>query len=111
MGKVIHEGVDTNYFVMNDSWKPRGKTYLTYATRGMEPMRGFPEFIQALPKLLTDYPKLEVLIAGDDRVAYGSMMPKEGSFGKWASNILHSATSAGAAGPMAHADRLLPKIS
>ena len=87
--EVIHEGVDTNYFVMNDSWKPQGKTYLTYATRGMEPMRGFPEFVQTLPELLADYPKLEVLIAGDDRVAYGSMMPKEGSFGKWASNILH----------------------
>ena len=34
----------------------------------MEPMRGFPEFIQVLPGLLSMYPNVEVLIAGDDRL-------------------------------------------
>ena len=81
---VIHEGVDTDYFVMNPSWRPRDKLRLTYATRGMEPMRGFPEFVQALPELLESWPQLEVVIAGDDRVAYGANLPKEGSFGRWA---------------------------
>ena len=81
---VIHEGVDTTYFVMNPAWRPREKLRLTYATRGMEPMRGFPEFVGALPELLQHWPQLEVLIAGDDRVAYGAHLPKEGSFGRWA---------------------------
>ena len=87
---VIHEGVDTNFFVMNPAWRPKGHLRLTYATRGMEPMRGFPEFVQALPVLLERFPSLEVVIAGDDRVAYGARMPKEGSFGRWAHHLLDS---------------------
>ena len=47
-------------------------------------MRGFPEFIDTLPDLLRQFSNLEVLIAGSDRVAYGSVKPPEGSFGKWA---------------------------
>lgn len=81
---VIHEGVDTDLFVMNPAWRPRNRLRLTYATRGMEPMRGFPEFVQALPPLMSHFSNLEVIIAGDDRVAYGSRMPSEGSFGRWA---------------------------
>ncbi len=85
---VIHEGVDTDFFMMNPAWRPKGCLRLTYATRGMEPMRGFPEFIQAIPKLLDSYSNLEVVIAGEDRVAYGSRMPEEGSFGRWAQRLL-----------------------
>ena len=86
--EVIHEGVDTNFFVMNPAWRPKGRLRLTYATRGMEPMRGFPEFVQALPLLFERYPNLEVVIAGDDRVAYGARVPQEGSFGRWAERLL-----------------------
>ena len=86
--EVIHEGVDTDFFVMNTAWRPKNRLRLTYATRGMEPMRGFPEFIQALPTLLSRHSSLEVIIAGDDRVAYGSRTPKEGSFGRWAHSFL-----------------------
>ena len=82
--KVIHEGVDTDFFVMNPAWRPKDRLRLTYATRGMEPMRGFPEFIQALEPLFNAFHNLEVVIAGDDRVAYGGRVPKEGSFGLWA---------------------------
>ena len=70
--EVIHEGVDTDFFVMNPSWRPKDRLRLTYATRGMEPMRGFPEFVQALPTLFDNFPSLEVIIAGDDRVADGA---------------------------------------
>ena len=86
--QVIHEGVDINFFVMNEGWRPDGRLRLTYATRGMEPMRGFPEFIQSLPSLLRRYPDLEVVIAGEDRVAYGARKPEEGSFGLWAQRQL-----------------------
>ena len=82
--EVIHEGVDTDFFVMNPAWRPKNRLRLTYATRGMEPMRGFPEFVQALPPLLSRFSNLEVVVAGDDRVAYGSRVPEEGSFGRWA---------------------------
>ena len=81
---VIHEGVDTNFFVMNPAWRPKDRLRLTYSTRGMEPMRGFPEFVRALPPLFERFSNLEVVIAGDDRVAYGGRAPEEGSFGMWA---------------------------
>ena len=82
--RILHEGVDTSFFVINPKWKSSKELRLTYCTRGMEPMRGFPEFIEVLPYLLNEFPNLEVLIAGSDRVAYGSIKPAEGSFGKWA---------------------------
>ena len=58
-------------------------------------MRGFPEFIEVLPDLLNDFPNLEVLIAGSDRIAYGSIKPNEGSFGKWANEQLKSWVNSG----------------
>ena len=82
--EVIHEGVDTSSLFMNTAWRPKNKIRLTYATRGMEPMRAFPEFVQALPPLLKNLSNLEVVIAGDDRVAKGANKPEEGSFGRWA---------------------------
>jgi len=85
---VIHEGVDTNYFVMNPKWRPSDRIRITYATRGMEQMRGFPHFIEAISEVLSVRKNLEVVIAGTDKVAYGSKVPKEGSFGKWARSIL-----------------------
>ena len=47
-----------------------------------------PEFVQALPVLFDRFPNLEVVIAGDDRVAYGARIPEEGSFGRWAQCFL-----------------------
>ena len=94
--QVIHEGVDTDFFVMNTKFRPKNRIRLTYATRGMEPMRGFPEFVQALPSLLTKYPQLEVVVAGDDRVAYGARVPPEGSFGRWAKCQLEHWINSGA---------------
>ncbi len=93
--QVIHEGVDTDFFVMNPAWRPKDRLRLTYATRGMEPMRGFPEFVQSLPTLLDRHPSLEVVIAGEDRVAYGARVPEEGSFGRWAQRLLKPWLEAG----------------
>ena len=91
--QILHEGVDTSYFRPNKRWKSPNKLVLTYATRGMEPMRGFNNFIEVIPSLIREYSNLEVHIAGEDRVAYGSAIPKEGSFGKWAKNLLQKELS------------------
>ena len=45
---------------------------------------GLHRFMRALPPLFDSFSNLEVVIAGDDRVAYGARMPSEGSFGRWA---------------------------
>lgn len=45
---------------------------LTYATRGMESMRGFDIFMRLAKRLMDRFPDLIVLIAGQDRAAYGN---------------------------------------
>jgi glycosyltransferase involved in cell wall biosynthesis/parvulin-like peptidyl-prolyl isomerase len=82
---VLHDGVDTNFF----SPKPGAKLVLpsinldlsqldeivTYATRGMEPYRGFPQFIEAVALLQQQRPNCHVVIVGENRVAYGKKLP------------------------------------
>ncbi len=88
---VLHEGIDTDYF------QPRpGKLVLprigldlsaaeevvTYVGRGMEPYRGFPQFIAAVDLLLRQRPRAHVVIVGEDRVCYGRKLPRGQSFKK-----------------------------
>jgi glycosyltransferase involved in cell wall biosynthesis len=88
---VLHEGVDTAYFTpgsapaRGDRHCPGlrlpmldlapGTELVTYATRGMEPYRGFPQFLRAVDLLLRRRPRAHVVIAGEDRVAYGNRLP------------------------------------
>ncbi|MEM9151450.1 MAG: glycosyltransferase [Cyanobacteria bacterium P01_F01_bin.3] len=44
---------------------------ITYVARGMEPYRGFPQFMAAVAKLQKMRPHTHVVIVGEDRVAYG----------------------------------------
>ncbi len=79
--KVIHEGINTEYFKpdKNVQFKipntnitlTRKDKVLTYATRGMEEYRGFPQFMTAASILMQQMPDLHVVIAGEDRVCYG----------------------------------------
>jgi glycosyltransferase involved in cell wall biosynthesis len=76
---VLHDGVDTARFRPDPSLA--GATLgglvaadaklVTYATRGMEPHRGFPQFVAALPAILAADPAIVAVIAGENRVAYG----------------------------------------
>jgi len=50
---------------------------VTYATRGMEPYRGFPQFMQAAALLLEHDPLLHIVIAGTDTVHYSRRLPGE----------------------------------
>jgi len=59
---------------------------LSYATRGMEPIRGFPEFMRAIPRVLRDMPNVKILIGGRDRSAYGAAAPSHG--GSWKKLLL-----------------------
>lgn len=79
--KVLHDGVDTDFCVPNKKAKFLIKDknlkltakdeVITYATRGMEAYRGFPEFMRAAAILLKKRPNLQVVIGGEDRVCYG----------------------------------------
>ena len=82
--QVIFDGVDSQLFQpkrfqgelrLHGSSGPEvvlqpGHKVLTYATRGMEPLRGFPQFMRAAAHAQQADPSLQVVIAGNDRVAY-----------------------------------------
>lgn len=85
---VLHDGVDTEFF----SPQPDAKMVLpsldlshveeviTYVGRGMEPYRGFPQFMEAMEIVLRRRPKAHVVIAGSERVCYGAPHPSGKSY-------------------------------
>ena len=49
---------------------------ITYVARNLEPYRGYPSFIRALPELLAARPNAHVVIVGGDEVSYGRKPPE-----------------------------------
>ncbi len=81
--QILHDGVDTDYFAPNEGASRRfgsvdlsgAKKLITYATRGMEPYRGFPHFMQAIERLLKQESDVHVAIAGEDATFYSRPLP------------------------------------
>ncbi len=83
---VLYDGVDVNYLKRDDNavlklpnsniTLCRNDKIVTYATRGMEPCRGFPEFMEMAEKLLKKRSDVHIVIAGENRVCYGSTPPE-----------------------------------
>ena len=90
---LLHDGIDTEHF------RPQaGQRFaipgldlsgvhelVTYATRGLEPYRGFPQFLAAVQILLRERPRTHVVIAGDERHFY-SWSPPGGT--TWKQHVL-----------------------
>lgn len=84
--RVIHDGIDVRYFspalgtklVMEQPAIDLSgeKEIVTYVGRGMESMRGFPQFMAAMSLLMKRRKKCHVVIVGTDRVAYGPPGPE-----------------------------------
>jgi glycosyltransferase involved in cell wall biosynthesis len=82
---VHHDGVDTDFFKPEPEAKlvlPRlnldlreAQEVVTYVARGMEPYRGFPQFIETLALLQQRRPHCHAVIVGENRVAYGKTLP------------------------------------
>jgi glycosyltransferase involved in cell wall biosynthesis/parvulin-like peptidyl-prolyl isomerase len=82
---VLHDGIDTNLFCPKPGVKlvlPRinldlshVEELVTYVARGMEPYRGFPQFIEAVALLQQQRPHCHVVIVGENRIAYGKPLP------------------------------------
>lgn len=76
---VLHDGVDIDFFRPDpaarrstlDGLVAEDARVVTYATRGMEPHRGFPQFMAALPAILAADRRAVAVVAGENRVAYG----------------------------------------
>lgn len=79
---VLHDGVDTEFFRPDATARFGGieGEIVTYATRGMEPYRGFPQFMRAAALLQRRRPRLHVVVAGDDSVHYGKRLPEGDSW-------------------------------
>ena len=58
---------------------------ISFISRNLEPMRGFPTFMRSLPKLQQLQPSLQVVVVGGDEVSY-SNAPGEG--GNWRQVLL-----------------------
>ncbi|EWY39653.1 glycosyl transferase family 1 [Skermanella stibiiresistens SB22] len=80
---LMHDGIDTDFF-SPDPEAPMilpgldlsgAKEVVTYATRGMEPYRGFPQFMRAADILLRRRPDLHIIVGGDDSVSYSRLPP------------------------------------
>jgi glycosyltransferase involved in cell wall biosynthesis len=77
--KVIFDGIDTTVWHPRSGGSrhvghltlPEGVKVVTYATRGMESMRGFDIFMRFAKRLGDRRPDVQFLIAGQDRVCYG----------------------------------------
>lgn len=89
---VLHDGVDTDYFApseaatfsVGDHNFRTGDPVITYIARGMEPYRGFPQFMEAIAILQKSRPEAHVIIIGEDRVAYGSKRTDGKTYKEWA---------------------------
>lgn len=84
--EVIYDGVDTKFFKPSVSETNNEKFVVTYGTRGMEPMRGFPQFVQAISVFAKKRKNIVVKIAGKDEINYGGGIPTGNfkSWGRWA---------------------------
>lgn len=83
--KVLHDGILTDRLRPNPSaWVnlsrdglrlKSGDEVVTFVNRNLEPMRGYHQFMRALPEILRQRPQAHVVIVGGDGVSYGSPAP------------------------------------
>jgi glycosyltransferase involved in cell wall biosynthesis len=81
---TIHEGIDV------DLIKPKSDAVLrlpsgrelrqtdevvTFVARNLEPQRGYHIFMRALPRIMSERPRAEIVIIGGDGVSYGPAPP------------------------------------
>jgi glycosyltransferase involved in cell wall biosynthesis len=78
--EVIHDGIDAGTFrpdpeatftLPSGQVLSRDDEVVTYVSRGLEPIRGFEVFMEALPRICAARPQAHVLVVGGDEVVYG----------------------------------------
>jgi len=82
---VIHDGIDLDALRANAVATvalpgqllslSRHTPVITYASRNLEPYRGFHVFMRALPAILKTLPQAHVVIVGGDAVSYSKALP------------------------------------
>ncbi len=88
--KVLHDGVDVETYAPRPGAKlalpgldlSHASEIVTYVARGMEPYRGFPQFMAAAAEVLKRRPEAHIVVVGEDRVAYGKQLEAGDSWKK-----------------------------
>ena len=97
--QVAHEGVDLQRFRPNPAARfslPSGKVVtksdeiVTFASRNLEPVRGYHVFMRALPEILRARPEAQIVIAGGDGNSYSHAPPAGRS---WKTHYLDAVVS------------------
>lgn len=83
--KVIHEGINTTACKPDTTKKlvlpqigldlSEAREIVTYVGRGLEPYRGFPQFMAAIAELQRRRPHCHVVVVGGEGVFYGKPLP------------------------------------
>jgi glycosyltransferase involved in cell wall biosynthesis len=82
---VSHDGIDTTSAAPDPDVRlsiegqvavTRQDEVITFVNRNLEPYRGYHRFMRALPRLLRERPRAQVLIVGGDEVSYGARPPE-----------------------------------
>lgn len=78
--RTVFDGIDTSVVTPDAGAKlaladgrvlTAAHEVITYVSRNLEPVRGFPTFMKALPAILKARPRAQVVIAGADGISYG----------------------------------------
>jgi glycosyltransferase involved in cell wall biosynthesis len=82
---IIHEGIHTGFFQPNPGAKlvlsqlsldlSPVKEIVTYVATGMEPLRGFPQFMAAVSEIQRRRPECHIVVVGEDRTEYSNRLP------------------------------------
>ena len=82
---VVHDGINANLCrpradatlqLPNGKVLSRSDPVITYVSRNVEPVRGFPEFIRSVALLQQREPASEIIVIGGDEVSYGPPLPE-----------------------------------
>jgi glycosyltransferase involved in cell wall biosynthesis len=77
---VIFDGIDTDraqpdpqasFRLPDGTLLTRRDQIITYVARDLEPYRGFPSFMRAVPRISAELPDAYILIVGRDGISYG----------------------------------------
>lgn len=83
---VLHEGIDDRLFkqerlnslqIGENILLGADKKVITFISRNLEPMRGFPEFMRTAPELQAIDKSIHILVIGGDEVSYSNKGPDD----------------------------------
>jgi glycosyltransferase involved in cell wall biosynthesis len=87
--RVIHDGIVTKLIKPDENASiflntqlgklelSRNDEIITFISRNLEPYRGYHQFMRALPTILKQRPKAQIIIVGGNDASYGSPPPQD----------------------------------